>query len=269
MARAKRPIRHVVRTSPRFPQLSSPAWVEFRRDPDAASKRFKALREQLLPLGVFDRLVPSQAVELVGLAGRIHQFAVDARIERYSRKQLRKARSEAGRRGRKVRGKLQNVADALNDLAAYLDDFHDGFWGDLLIGLGDTRPPSDEKLLVPDKLRADADRYLKMRLLTESEIDELEAEARADLDERAAHMPIDVAEVRKAISLELSGFFIGTCGLSRRESDIRASKIGNALLGWTLPFREHEESADRKRSAETLRSRRRRAIGGQDEEVPH
>lgn len=253
MAPARRNgIVHFPSASPRFPELSSPEWREVRRQPKVAHTRFRIVRQHLLPLGVLTGLTLFQRVELVALVSRLHGSAEQVIVERRLRSALGKARKEAPSRSSNVRKKLQHVADALNHLAEYLDPFEQSYWGPFLLGLGDTQPPRDEQLPLPDQLRAEAARYTKMRLLTASEVASWEAQLAED--------DVSTPAVRSHLTVSLFSFFSESCGLSNRESNRRVTRVVNALLGGQLPAIERPATRDQRPGSETVRTRVRRAM---------
>jgi hypothetical protein len=124
--------------------------------------------------------------------------------------------------------------------------------------------PQEHSLPFPDGLRAEAERYERMRLMTASEIDVEITEGQMQDPARPRR------EVDADIAVQLTSFFETRCGRSQRDGDVRAAKIGKALLGWEIAVREHGEGPDLPRGSETIRSRRRRhPAGGQRQKKSH
>lgn len=208
------------------------------------------MKQHLTPLGVFEGLGLTLRVELVALVCRLHGYATHAPIYRSWQAGLQKARKEAPSRASNLQRKLQRVADALNDVAYYLEPFDKDHWGQVLLGLGDDRVPADERVLLPDQFRREAMRLQKMRLVTAAEVEALQMEYGSD--------DMSVATVRNTLTRELMAFFRERCGLSNEKSNLRTTRIINGVLGGRLPLIEKPEGRDQRHGSETTRSRVRR-----------
>ena len=63
------------------------------------------------------------------------------------------------------------------------------------------------------------------------------------------------ADPKNYATKRLWEFFAKECGLVRNEAEVRVAKIGNALLGWNVPYRERYAGADDWKGSTVIRQR--------------
>jgi hypothetical protein len=121
-----------------------------------------------------------------------------------------------------------------------IEDENHHLSGATLLGIG-MEMPEAQRVPSPEALRAEADRYERMRFRTRAEIAS-EIESINAGDSAASRRLVDAAATNA-----LTDFFIKTCHLSKQKADLRSAKIGNAVLGWTVTFRERADGPERPR----------------------
>lgn len=205
------------------------------------------MARRVRPLCVLKNLRPRQRLQLGALL-----FDIDADYQ-FNREQAPRhvGRVNASKQGlrsvRRLNQKLGNAADALDELAAYLEELQTR-WP---ISAGVIGRGTPQFSVVRD--HAECYRSAKT---PEAEIPLL----RDSLDHIAQPLPgfKRPQSIKAEATIELTSFFVTECGCSRTEADIRTTKIGNHLWTWDDKIREKYAGEDKFRGAEGARSRRRR-----------
>jgi hypothetical protein len=151
-----------------------------------------------------------------------------------------------------VKRKLGHIANALRDLADYIEGLSPDFRGEFFRGPGVDIPIS-RCLPLPDELRQEAERYESLGPTAE----ELVAEAKSGEEGQLGH-PLPRARVDNLGTQMLVDFFTQVCHLSKTEASVRTTNIGNALFQWDSAVQPDYIDASMPRRAETVRSRMRR-----------
>ena len=199
--------------------------------------------------GVLEGLLPQQERELGALLCDIdsdYQYNDEQQSRHEHRAEA--AKQGSGRRGR-LNGKLKKAADALDELADYLDEIHRRFpipaW--VIARRTDRRSVA--------RAREDAARYRSMTMADE-EIPRLQemldgiAQPHPEFKRRP--------QIKREATTQLTSFFVTGCKCFQKEADLRTSEIGNHLWKWGDKVRRKHEGEDKPRAAEAARARRRR-----------
>jgi hypothetical protein len=207
----------------------------------------KPMTRKIQPLCVLKDLSPRQSIQLGALLFDIDAAYGNYRDQKPGVEDLRKGAKQGLGKVRRLNQKLKKAADALDDLATYVEELY-------------RRSPAfysaiDAFAFTPAGVRRAAVRC-------RSNI--IKDEHYPALQERLDRLTEPDHEFRRPRAIKadatewLTSFFVTECGCSRKDADLRASTIGNHLWSWEDKIREKHEDEEHPRAAEAARSRRRR-----------